>query len=125
MTTQNSAMGDKEREQIIEGVYRWAIDAVNQAIEESEDGLKQPFLVTGKAPLLAPSEAVEKLKSRDQQIALAAQEAKLQGELSALNYSNDAFHDLAAPDLEKWFLNERDRLLEELAEVKQQQNKEK
>lgn len=119
MTTQNSAMGDEELEKAI----REAIKAPLRSEVSTSDFVVMGISSTKLAEIVF--DIKKALLARDQQIALAAQEAELQGELSALNYSNDAFHDLAAPDLEKWFLNQRDRLLEELAEVKQAQNKEK
>lgn len=55
------ATTDGELDTIAEGLYRWTIDCVNQSIELSPDGLQQPILGTGKAPLLSPSETKEAL----------------------------------------------------------------
>lgn len=117
MTTQNSAMGDEKLRKIVEDSIRHARANVGFTLN-SHEAAEQNISMNVETIMVA-------ITSRDQQIALAAQVAKLQGELLALNYSDDAFHDLAAPDLEKWFLSQRDRLDEELAELKQAQNKEK
>lgn len=57
---------DKEIDEIHEGIYRWTIDCINMSIEvaaKKGEGLKQPILGTGKAPLLNPDQARAKLKS--------------------------------------------------------------
>lgn len=52
-------------------------------------------------------------------------EIELRAKLHATGYANDAFHDLPATDLEKWFLNQRDNYEEELAQLTPQTEQER
>ena len=62
MTTDSNSTVDQKIDEITEGVYRWTVETVNDSINASPEGLKQPILGTGIAPILTPSEAREQIK---------------------------------------------------------------